>query len=41
MATLPLKKHSLHKADMEHHGKFGHTLGWMQHISIMSIIDIC
>ena len=26
---------------MEYHGKFGHTLGRIQHISIMSRIDIC
>ena len=26
---------------MEYHVKFGHTLGRIQHISIMSIIDLC
>ena len=26
---------------MEYHDKFGHTLGWIQHIYIMSRIDIC
>ena len=26
---------------MEYHGKFGHTLGRIQHISLMSRIDIC
>ena len=26
---------------MEYHGKFGHTLGSIQHISFMSRIDIC
>ena len=26
---------------MEYPGKFGHTIGRIQHISLMSIIDIC
>ena len=26
---------------MEYHGKFGHTLGRIQHIALMSRIDIC
>ena len=26
---------------MEYHGKFGHTIGRMQHISLMIIFDIC
>ena len=26
---------------MEYDGKFGHTLGRIQHISLMSIIDLC
>ena len=26
---------------MEYHGKFGHTLGRIQHISLMSRIDLC
>ena len=26
---------------MEYHGKFGHTLVQIQHIALMSIIDIC
>ena len=26
---------------MEYHGKFGHTLGRMQHIALMRKIDIC
>ena len=40
MATLPLTGHALHKAEMEYHGNFGHTLVRIQHISIMSRIDI-
>ena len=27
LAVLPLTGHSLHKAEMEYHGKFVHTLG--------------
>ena len=41
MAALPLIGHALHKAKMEYHGKFGYTLGRIQHIALMSIIDIC
>ena len=26
---------------MEYHGKFGHTLGRIQHIALMSRLDIC
>ena len=40
MAALPLTGHLLHKAEMEYHGKFGHTLGRIQHISFMIRIDI-
>ena len=40
ISALPLTGHSLHKAEMEYQGKFGHTLGKIQHISIMSRIDI-
>ena len=32
---------SLRKAEMEYHGNFWHTLVWIQHIDIMSRIDIC
>ena len=41
MAALPLKLNSLRQAEMEYHGKFGHNLGRVQHISLMSRIDIC
>ena len=41
MATLSLTGHALHKAEIEHHGKFGHTLGRIQHIALISRIDIC
>ena len=33
--------HALHKAEMEYHGSFGHALGRIQHIDIMSRIDRC
>ena len=41
MDALSLSRHTLHKAEMEYHGKFGHTLGRIQHISLISRIDIC
>ena len=41
MAALPLTLHALHKAKIEYHGKFGHTLGRIQHIALMSILYIC
>ena len=40
MAALPLTGHDLHKSEMEYHGKFGHTLGRIQHIALMSRIEI-
>ena len=40
MTELPLTGHSLHKAELEYHGKFGHTIGRIQHIDLMSRIDI-
>ena len=41
--ALPLTRHALNKAetDYQHHGKFGHTIGRIQHINIMSRIGIC
>ena len=41
MAALPLTGHALQKSEMEYHGKFGHTLGRIQHIALMSRIDLC
>ena len=41
MAALPLTVHALQKAEMEYHGKFGHTLGRIQQIALMSRIDLC
>ena len=40
MAALPLTGHALHKAEMEYHGKFGHTLGRIQHISLLRRIGL-
>ena len=41
LAALPLTGNALHKAEMEYHGKFGHTIGRIQHIALMSRIDLC
>ena len=41
MDALPLTGNSLHKAEMEYHGICRYTIGWIQHISLMSRIDIC
>ena len=41
MADLPLTGYALQKAEMEYHGKFGHTLGRIQHIALMSRIYLC
>ena len=41
LAALPLTGHDLHKSEMEYHGKFGYTLGKIQHIAPMSRIDLC
>ena len=41
MATLILTGNDLHKSELEYHGKFGHTLGRIQHIALMSRIEIC
>ena len=40
MAALPLIGHALNKAEMEYHGKFGHTLGRILHIALMSRLEI-
>ena len=40
LAALPLTVHFLHKAELEYHRKFGHKLGRIQHIVLMSIIDL-
>ena len=40
MVSLLLTVNALHNAKMEFHGKFGHTLGRIQHIFLISRIDI-
>ena len=40
MGALTLTGHALKKAEIEYHGNFGHTLGRIQHITLMSIIDL-
>ena len=41
MAALPLTRNALRKAEIEYHGKFGHTLGRIHHIFLMNRIGIC
>ena len=41
LAALPLTGHALQKEEMEYHGKFGETFGRIQHIALMSRIDLC
>ena len=41
LAALLLTGHALQKGEMEYHGKFGHTIGRIQHIALMSRIDLC
>ena len=41
MATIPLAGNALHKPEMEYNGNFGHNLGRIQHMALISRIDIC
>ena len=41
LAALLLTGHAFKKAEMEYHGKFGHTLVRIQHISLVSRIELC
>ena len=41
LAALSLTGHDFDKIEMEYYGKFGHTLVRIQHIDIMSRIDLC
>ena len=41
MAGLPLTGNDLRKTEMEYNGKFGHTIGQIQQIDIMSRCKIC
>ena len=40
MDALPLTGHALYKAEMEYHEKFVHTIGRIQQIALMNIIDL-
>ena len=40
MAALPLIGNSLHNSEMEYSEKFGHTLGRIHYISLLSRLDI-
>ena len=40
MASLLLTRHAPYKSEMEYYGKFGHTLGRIQQIALMSRIGI-
>ena len=40
MAAVPLTGNALHKAEMEYLGNFGNTLGMIQHISLIIIVDV-
>ena len=38
MTSPPLTRSSLHKVEMEYHGKFGHALGRIHYIALLSIM---
>ena len=40
MAAVPLIVSALNKAEMEYNGKFGNTIGRINHIALMSRIEI-
>ena len=40
MDALPLPENALYKPEMEYHGKFRHTLVRIQHITLISRIEI-
>ena len=40
MDALALTRNTLHKENMEYNDNLGNNLGWIQHIDIMSIIEI-
>ena len=41
MAVVKLTVNALLKVETEYNGKFGYNIGQIQHIAIMSRIDIC
>ena len=40
MAALPLTVNALHNSEMEYHNKFGHNLGKIQNIALISRIFV-
>ena len=40
MAEFLFTGNAVRKEEMDYHGKFGHTIGWIQNIAIMRIIEI-
>ena len=40
MAALPLNGNTLHKTEIDYCGKFGHTIGRIQHIILIRRIEI-
>ena len=40
LSALPLTVHALHKSEMKYHGTFVHKLVRIQHIALMSRIDL-
>ena len=41
MYARPLTGNTIHKTELEYHGKFVHALGRIQHIALISRIDRC
>ena len=41
MSVLTLTVNALHKSELDYYSKFWHTIGRIQHIYFMSIIEIC
>ena len=41
MSALILTLNGIHKEEIEYHGKFRHIIGQIQHIYLMSRIEIC
>ena len=41
MTVITLTINAFHRAEMEYHGKFGHTLGIIYHIALLSKHEIC
>ena len=39
MAELPLTVNALHESEMQYHGTFGNTIGSIQNIDLMIMIE--